>query len=440
MAIGQEQSYDVSIGPHRLRGIMTVPERASGLVIFAHGSGSARKSPRNNQVAAGLREDGLATLLLDLLSPEEEQNRSNVFDIHLLASRLAEAADWSVMNPELAHLRIGYFGASTGAAAALVAAAEHQNIGAVVSRGGRPDLAGAALDDVRAPSLLIVGGADTPVVPLNRAAFARLTCEKELVVVPGATHLFEEPGALEQVTQHAKGWFSRFLPAQSLEAGDHLLLADRRDGGRRLVPALLRFKHENPIVLALPRGGVPVGYEVAQALRAPLDVVLVRKIGAPGHEELGLGAVVDGVGAQTVMNDDIVRAIAPEPAYIERETSRQLAEIERRRRIYRAGAPPVDVTGRTAIVVDDGIATGGTVRAVLKALKRAKPRRLVLAVPVAPRDTLVRLRSEADEVICLVSPEPFLAVGHHYEDFDATSDQEVVDLLRRSKQALSGAT
>jgi putative phosphoribosyl transferase len=430
----REQLNEVSIGPRRLAGFLGVPERATGLVIFSHGSGSGRLSPRNNQVAAGLREAGLATLLLDLLSPEEEGDRRNVFDIPLLASRLDEAAEWARTRPELAELPIGYFGASTGAAAALMAAAEQQNVAAVVSRGGRPDLVGAALRSVKAPTLLIVGGADVSVIPLNRAALSQLACEKQLLIIPGATHLFEEPGALEQVTAHATMWFHRFLTPRLPETEDDFVLADRRDAGRRLVPALTQFKAQNPIVLALPRGGVPVAFEVAQALEAPLDVVLVRKIGAPGHKELGLGAVVDGANPQVVLNDEIVREIAPDEAYLKAETSRQLAEIERRRRIYRGEEPPLDIAGRTVIVIDDGIATGGTMRAVLRALARAKPGRLVLAVPVAPRESVVDLRSEADEMICLMTPEPFYAVGVHYREFHQTSDEEVVELLHRSKR------
>ncbi|WP_436210138.1 phosphoribosyltransferase family protein [Bradyrhizobium sp. LjRoot220] len=412
-----------------------MPAAATGIVIFAHGSGSGRMSPRNNEVAAGLREAGLATLLLDLLTPAEEKDRRNVFDIGLLASRLTESADWTRNQPELSSMPIGYFGASTGAAAALVAAAEGQNVAAVVSRGGRPDLAGEALHAVSAPTLLIVGGADRPVIPLNHSAFEQLSCEKDLVIVPGATHLFEEPGTLEQVMQHAKRWFSRFLTSPRQNAPDDLVFADRREAGRRLVPLLIKFKDQKPVVLALPRGGAPVAFEVAQALNAPLDVVLVRKIGAPGHEELGLGAVVDGAHAQVVLNDEIVRAVQPGNAYLKAETSRQLAEIERRRHLYRGDEPPLDIAGRTAIVVDDGIATGGTVKAVLKALAKAKPSRLILAVPVAPSDSLAELRSEADEIICLTTPDPFYAVGMHYREFGQTSDQEVIELLHRSKSS-----
>lgn len=184
----------------------------TGLVIFAHGSGSSRMSPRNRAVAAALAQAGLATLLFDLLTEPEAADRANVFDIPLLAARVTAAVDWARAEPRLAGLRIGLFGASTGAAAALVAAADRRDdICAVVSRGGRPDLAGVALDRVAAPTLLIVGGADEVVIDLNRAAHARLRCEKRLEIVPGATHLFEEPGTLEAVMALAADWFTAHL-------------------------------------------------------------------------------------------------------------------------------------------------------------------------------------------------------------------------------------
>jgi putative phosphoribosyl transferase len=197
-----------------LEGTLALPPEASAIVLFAHGAGSSRFSPRNRLVAGVLREAGLGTLLFDLLTALEEVDRAAVFDIPLLAQRLIAATRWVQGNPGTAGLRIGYFGASTGAAAALIAAAElGDEVGAVVSRGGRPDLAADRLGDVRAPTLLIVGGEDEPVVSLNREAFERLGGEKEIVVIPGATHLFEEPGALEQVAALARDWFARHLRA-----------------------------------------------------------------------------------------------------------------------------------------------------------------------------------------------------------------------------------
>lgn len=204
-------SSRVLIGPQRLEGLLDTAEAARGLVVFAHGSGSSRLSPRNRFVAQGLQRRGLSTLLFDLLTEDEAEDRANVFDIALLADRVLEALDaLAEALPQCPPL--GLFGASTGAAAALVAAASRpQAVRAVVSRGGRPDLAGDALARVRAATLLIVGGADTEVLALNRAAYARLECDRRLEIVPGATHLFEEPGALEAVTGLAGDWFVEHL-------------------------------------------------------------------------------------------------------------------------------------------------------------------------------------------------------------------------------------
>ncbi len=212
MAESSEKAVRIPVGRMMLEGILCMPKRPKGLVIFAHGSGSSRKSPRNNYVARELREQGIGTLLFDLLSEEEDYVYENRFNIPLLAERLSEATDWLRKQPEAKGLKIGYFGSSTGSAAALIAASETgASIGAVVSRGGRPDLAMASLGMVKAPTLLIVGGSDDVVIELNKHAFYNLKCVKEMEIIPGATHLFEEPGTLEEVAQLAAKWFRKHL-------------------------------------------------------------------------------------------------------------------------------------------------------------------------------------------------------------------------------------
>jgi putative phosphoribosyl transferase len=223
------------------------------------------------------------------------------------------------------------------------------------------------------------------------------------------------------------------------------MFSNRIEAGRRLAAELGRFKDEHPVVLALPRGGVPVGVEIARALNAPLDLVLVRKIGAPFQPELAIGAVVDGSRPETVINREIVEAFEIPESYLSEESARQLAEIERRRQRYLAGRERAEIAGHTAIVVDDGIATGATMLAALHATRRAGPKRLVLAVPVAPPDTIERLRAEVDEVVCLEMPRFFGAIGAFYRDFHQLGDDDVIRLLeeahaaRASSQNASGS-
>jgi putative phosphoribosyl transferase len=207
---------------------------------------------------------------------------------------------------------------------------------------------------------------------------------------------------------------------------------DRHDAGRQLASAVARFRHQGVVVVALPRGGVPVGYEIAVALHAPLDVLFVRKLGAPGFPELGLGAVVDGHQPQRIINRRVVDTVRPPPGWIDAEERRQLALIEQRKAALRLNRPPVPVEGRTVLLVDDGIATGGTVAVALQALSRSGARRIVLAVPVAPPDIQEQLGLDADEFVCLLSPPDFRAVGAYYDDFAQTTDDEVIELLDRA--------
>jgi putative phosphoribosyl transferase len=220
---------------------------------------------------------------------------------------------------------------------------------------------------------------------------------------------------------------------RSPAAHQSLPFADRRAAGRRLAGPLRAMHLDHPLVLALPRGGVPVADAVARALAAPLDVLLVRKIGAPGHAEYALGAVAEGPEPQTVLNTEAVALLNPGKDYIEAERTRQLEEIERRRRAYAGGRAPLDPRGRTVILVDDGIATGATARVALVALRRAGAARVVLAVPVAPASSLAAFDSLADDVVCLAMPEPFIAVGDHYRNFNQTSDAEVVATLAAAR-------
>lgn len=206
------ETIHTEIGPSRLPGILTIPRGARGIVVFAHGSGSSRLSPRNQHVAQVLQEVGLATLLFDLLDEIEAEDRRNVFEISLLADRLVESIEWVIANQETHDLRVGLFGASTGAAAALVAATRlGSRIAAIVARGGRPDMAETYLPLVACPTLLVVGGKDEAVIQMNQRAFDMIRCTKQLRIVDGATHLFTEPGALEQVAKLASEWFCKYL-------------------------------------------------------------------------------------------------------------------------------------------------------------------------------------------------------------------------------------
>jgi putative phosphoribosyl transferase len=213
-----------------------------------------------------------------------------------------------------------------------------------------------------------------------------------------------------------------------------VLFGDRSDAGRRLAARLNAWRGRNPVVLALPRGGVPIGFEIARVLRAPLDLVLVRKIGAPGEPEFAIGAVSDGDRPELVLDEQLVARLGITRDYIEDAKAAEVAELERRRSVYLKGRPPVPVTGRPVIVVDDGIATGATMLSALRATRRRDPAHLLLAVPVAPRDVVRRLRRTVDEIVCLHTPKHLSAVGAYYRAFPQLCDGEVIALLDRATQ------
>lgn len=215
-----------------------------------------------------------------------------------------------------------------------------------------------------------------------------------------------------------------------------VLFTDRREAGKALAKELAARKLCDPVVLALPRGGVPVAFEIARALQAPLDLVLVRKIGVPYQHELAAAAVVDGGAPEVVINDEVVARAGVTQDYIAAQVEIELEEIERRRRVYLKGLPQVPLEGRDLVLVDDGIATGASIRAAIAALYRKLPRSLTIAVPVAPRDMVEFLRGKVDAIVCLEMPEPFHAIGLHYRDFHQVPDEEVIDLMRASAAAI----
>jgi putative phosphoribosyl transferase len=216
------------------------------------------------------------------------------------------------------------------------------------------------------------------------------------------------------------------------------MFEDRRDAGRKLAAALMPHRGEDCVVLALPRGGVPVAAEVARALDAPMDLLLVRKIGAPGQEELAIGSVIDGGDPIVIRDGELIRLTGTSERQFDRICARELEEIERRRAFYLKGRKPELLAGRTAIVVDDGLATGNTMQAALMALGQRDPNRIVMAVPVAPADGLKKFASLADEIVCLETPAWFGAVGYHYKDFSPTGDEEVIRLLDEIAAARTG--
>lgn len=444
-----ERHVSIPVEHGVLRGDIHIPPACIGLVVFAHGSGSSRLSPRNQHVASILNNAHLATLLVDLLTPDEEAEDIRTarlrFDIQLLTSRVRGVLRWVDNDPRLEQMMIGLFGASTGAAAALGAAAQDPGmVRAVVSRGGRPDLAHHWLEQVSAPTLLIVGERDPDVLELNRAAALAIPCEHRLTIVPGATHLFEEPGALDHVAQLAAGWFVQHLAVQPERIADVTpvvspepppaprrvgLYGDRAAAGSVLAEAIAPLAHTliDPIVIGLPRGGVEVAVPVARAMGTPVDIVVARKIGVPGQPELALGAI-DEEGI-SIIDDDLRSMLGLSPRRVQQLTEAAHREAQSRAALLRDGRPIAPFGGRDVILVDDGYATGKTARVAARFLRRHGARHVILAVPVGPTTLITQRPVEFNQVICPLTPEPFHAVGLHYRHFDQVSDDAVRTLL-----------
>jgi putative phosphoribosyl transferase len=444
----------------RLEGDLTIPLGAQAIVVFAHGSGSSRYSSRNQLVATVLNNKGIATLLVDLLSQEEkridQETKHLRYNIELLAERFAAVTTWLAEQPETRHFKIGYFGSSTGAAAALTTAARLGAAKAIVTRGGRPDLAAeSTMHQVKAPTLFIVGGNDTALIAMNKRALEFLSGAevKELAIIPGATHLFEEPGKIEEVAQITADWFECYLletckgkfPNKytritrggflSSLRGKHafqIKFRDRFAAGQILATMLGKYKDDRygVTVLGIARGGVVVADPIAQKLNADLDIIVSRKLRSPHNSENAIGAIMHD-GSVYLGTSSLKTQYDISDEYIAMEKLEQKKEIERRLRVYRPNNREYKIKDRIVILVDDGIITGASVIAAARWIRKHKPKRLIIATPVAPKQVVKSLKNEADQIEVIRNPSNFKAVEQFYQHFDAISDDRIVQIAKR---------
>jgi predicted phosphoribosyltransferase len=428
--LGRHDAFEdirVEVGGRELQASLAVPQGPVGVVIFAN---TDRRSARDHHVAEALRARGLATVECELLGDDE-----NEYDIELAATRLLAITDWIVERSNLAHLPIGYLGSSTGAAATLLAAARRPElIRAVVSRGGRADLARAALPIVRAPTLLIASANDDSRAELDREVVDQMTACTQLAVLPGE---LDEPIAIDEIIALASEWLvDHFAQAVQEPVGKRgswgRQFRDRRCAGERLAQVLHRYAGENAVVCGIPRGGIVIADEIAKALDAPLDVWLVRKIGMPIQPELGMGALAEG--AALVLDATNIKWSGATPEDLQKIVHGKAEEIRRRAKMYRNGEDALDVHGKTVILVDEGVATAGALRAAVRGARKRGAARVVVAAPVIASEALDALQREADEVVCLATPRHLIAVGAWYQDFRKPGQDDVVAILTQARE------
>jgi putative phosphoribosyl transferase len=459
-----------------LEGDLTIPTGAEAVILFAHGSGSSRHSTRNQYVAEVLNKAGFATLLVDLLSSEEKAadmaGRHLRYNIELLTGRFKEVTKWLLQQPQTKNLEIGYFGSSTGAAAVISAAANFSNsnntVKALVLRGGRLDLVEEQLSKIIAPTLLIVGGSDdATVIGMNKTALKELknAKDRELALIPGAGHLFEEPGKMEDVAKIAAEWFEIYLLCSRKKFENkyaqkkrsswllsstfrdipriQIKFKDRVAAGEILAAALEKYKKQEEeedastsiTVIGIPRGGVVVADAVAKKLAIrDFDIVIPRKLRAPNNSENAIGAIMqDG---SVYLENILVESMNVSYQYLEMEKSQQKKEIDRRMGLYRPETTKeYKIKGRTVVLVDDGAATGATIIAAAGWIRKQNPKRLIIAIPVAPSQLKMALRQQADVLEIIYAPSNFTSLAQFYQNFDVVSDQEMIGLLEQYRKA-----
>ena len=378
----ERRTIEITRDGIRLAARLSLPvtgRRPLPCVIFIHGLGSSKESPRNTVVAERLLDARFATLLFDLSGHGESGLDPRGEDAYV--DDLVAAYRWAQAQPDLDQDRLGIAGSSLGAVIA-VRATRSARIQPATMVLRAPPLRPTDWQTLRVPSLVLVGSED-PLLPGARTGAQRCRAAT-LAVVPGAGHLFEEPGTLEEAIRRTVAWFVERLvaaqaPARASAAKDDPLFRDRSHAGAQLAAQMQAYRHQHPLVLGIPRGGVPVAAEVARRLDCELDVVVARKLGAPGYSELAIGAVTANGGR--FLNEDVIRHLAVSHAYIEQVTEEQSAEARRREERFRGGRKAADVKGRVVIIVDDGLATGATMRAAVRSVRQWEPARVIVAVP-----------------------------------------------------------
>ena len=425
-----------------LAGTLLVPEgRAKPpLVVFAHGWASSKASPRNREIAEALVEAGLAALLFDFTGHGESEGNADATGLREQSDDLSDVIDFAAARGDFGP--IGVAGSSSGGAVALAVAARDERVRALVLRAPSAESSPADAARTRAPTLVIQGEADH-LLARNRKLADRFAGEHELHCVARASHLFEEAGTFGEARRETVRWFERWLSSAPASGGDARPRArssrlpptpthfsDRADAGRALAEHLVRHAGARTLVIALPRGGISVAEPIARALGAELDVFVSRKVRAPDQPELAIGAVAEG--DVVVWNDEILTQLGVGEAARARELERSRRELTQRLGEYRAVRPRAPLPGRTVIVVDDGVATGATLKAAIVALAKEGASNLVVALPGGASETLdeIARMPEVRELVALARPEPFFAVGQLYDTFAPVSSAEVCEVLR----------
>lgn len=398
------------------------------VVIFAHGLHSSKDSSRNIYIAEGLVEKGFCCFLLDFTGHGESEGEFSDVSIEQFAYDLDAALNYIDSMKEIDHMRIGICGSSMGGTAALVKATTDERIKALSLRSAPAEGFFHYAKHINIPLLIVQGDAD-PIMKESLTLYEHFISNKKLVLIKGADHLYSKEEHLREAREAIVEWFIEKLSTEDPEVK---IYKDRGDAGIQLASRLKDYKdREGVIVLALPRGGVVTGYEVSSYLNCPLDVLIVRKIGFPGEPEFAIGAVSET--GTVVLNESTISMYQISKEYIKDEIARQKKEIERRVSAYRRGKEMPDLKGKTIILIDDGVATGATIKAAISALKMEKIEKLVVALPVSPPETAEKLRQMVDEFICLETPDDFMAVGSYYQDFTQVSDEEVIEILEKSR-------